>query len=109
MTISRQVAPAAAVLAALLAALPLWAEPPVSRAERRQKVEQAIAKLETRVGDVAPASGLRRAPDADVFLARVQLDMARTLLERQNVPAAEAVTTVAEQALARAAAKRGRQ
>jgi hypothetical protein len=93
------------VLAILwLGASASWAEPPARRSDPRKRVELKIAQLEDRLAE-SVAIGQDGSRESQLVVAGAQVELARKLLSRRNIRAAEQVLTQAERALDRAEGK----
>ncbi len=101
-----------AILTALallsLAPAALWAEPPAGQANARRRVDLKIAQLDERLA-LSAVSGESGWRNTQLVLAAAQLKLARKLLSRSNLRAAEVVASQAERALARAEEKEAQQ
>jgi hypothetical protein len=106
---TRRMTSAAALAVQLLAPVAPWAaEPANARALERRRVELKIAELEDRleISSVTGEGGMR---ETQLALAGSQLELARKLLARSNLRAAEAIAGQAKRALERAEKKEARQ
>jgi len=89
-------------LAILLVALAAaWAQPAPGHAVQRKQVQRKIAKLERRL-ELSPATGEGSWRESQLVLAAAQLELAKKLLSRSNLRAAEVIAGQAERARDRA-------
>ena len=103
---AKRLRPRWATTLAVLWLLPaaLWAEPRPGRPVERLRIELQIAKLKARLA-LSPVTGEGGWRESQRILASAQLELARKLLARSNLRAAEVVAGQAERALARAEKK----
>jgi hypothetical protein len=86
----------------------LSAGPPPEASVERKRVELRIANLEDRL-ELSPVIGEASRRERQLVLAASNLELARKLLQRGNLRAAEVVAAHAERALERAGKKGAQQ